>query len=215
MLSQLVLLTFFVLVCSQSFQKKQFDLLQKEQIPDDQDFDFPYIQKIKGGFPSRIHLNFVGSTLHRILRENLFNIYDNNAFVTSFVIHSVVETLELDPHALDLRSAQALVKEATTAILRFQDKNQDSTVPTFCFWPQEYDKDSKLWVQSPTNLKKPLLSFESFEDYVCDKLEKIHFGFLCDKIEELMPMPMNPNMFNIPSDLDDTSVFLANYFQNM
>ncbi|KAL0211915.1 hypothetical protein RCL1_005541 [Eukaryota sp. TZLM3-RCL] len=213
--------TFFVVILSlllvscycTTFQQQQFHHIVKSQFLEDSECRFPHLEKIRGVFPSRIHLNFVGEPLQVFLRESLINVLDSNHFVTAFLIHSIAETVELNPNVIDIPTAQKVIELATTATLRFKDKNFPKDIPAIVFWAQQYDPESGYYIASPNNLLKPLEQFNSFKEYLCHLLKQIHLEFLCDTLDNLLPFDVNPEMFRLPSDLDDTSVFFANYFK--
>lgn len=105
--------------------------LQKEQYQKSSSF-FGLIKHTKGLYGSDVKLNMLdkkNSMFYHFMRENM-NIPDNNMFVTSFVLYSLIEANLLKEIEIDKKSFE----EAVRAILLFQDKNYDKDIPIYTFW---------------------------------------------------------------------------------
>lgn len=104
-------------------------------------------QHIKGLYQSHIHINFVdkkNTYYSSLLRKSFLD--DNNMFVTSFVLYSLIETAELETIQLD----DHLISMSLETLATFRDKNTPYGVPQYNFWPQNFVNGT--WIAQPVNL---------------------------------------------------------------
>ena len=92
-------------------------------------------RKFKGLYDSYVRFNFGSKHNDRLaqwFREN-FHIYDNNQFVSTFVLFSILESYEYGMLDLDTDSVDSTVISLTD---NFIDKNQPNPgTPAYTFWP--------------------------------------------------------------------------------
>ena len=114
--------------------------------------------KDKGLFESNVKLYFHGSFNEFILRE-VFKIFDNNNFATSWITIALLEVHEFDRNKTIID--KEMILNAVKAIGNFDDKNKfNASIQTF--WPQEYNASVATWQSAPHNL----LKFFSLLDYI-------------------------------------------------
>ncbi len=128
----------------------------------------PFVQeeKLKGLYPSFIHLNFhggnsksktefndVGPEMTLLRREIGF--YDNNMFVTAWVSQIMLELTKLGV----IEFPETPLMESLQTLLSFKDKNHPEDTPIYCFWKQiekNLTSNETVWIEWPTNIADPL-----------------------------------------------------------
>jgi len=210
-LCYLVLIYLCLFAYSQNFNTTIHSLLNKikaTQIQHPSSY-FPFVseEKFKGLFPSWIHLNFHGDFPLTLLRRE-FKFFDNNYFVTSWILQMLLEAHQLG--TVDLGQEKTMIKDALDAILKFRDRNFPLTTPITDFWRQKYDSSSGMYIQTPTNIAEPL----KFGVSLAELLEEFAKFLGFHNIYKDMKLVVNElgsllAAFSIPADFDDTSVSLA------
>jgi len=61
----------------------------------------------------------------------MFNVVDNNMFVSTFVLYAILESVEMGAISLQDES----FNNAIDAILSYHDNNHAKGVPIYSFWP--------------------------------------------------------------------------------
>ncbi|KAL4426332.1 hypothetical protein ABPG74_011484 [Tetrahymena malaccensis] len=180
--------------------KQTYSNLQREQAKHDQEFKkFPtQFAKQKGLYSSDIKLNFMDSSnsfFAHLLRES-FSVYDNNMFVTNFVILGLLEASDLGQVQLDNKS----IDEALDALLTFKDKNQkNNTTPVYNFWQQI--NVNGTWQSYPINLENVVDIYNSLPPFI-QKLSSL-FGISPSELKQMV------SSFVIPPDNDDSGINIA------
>lgn len=155
-------------------------------------------QHIKGLYESHIRINFVdkkNTYYTSLLRKNSLD--DNNMFVTSFVLYSLIETAELETVRLD----DHLISMSLETLATFRDKNTPYGVPQYNFWPQHFVNGT--WIAQPVNLI-------NIANMIPSKLPKpIMFIFEKLGLDIIIALKDLVNVFTIPADNDDSSVNMA------
>lgn len=105
--------------------------------------------KESGLFASFIHFNMVGSTVDAALR-NLLAIWDNNGFVTNWVLQMQLEAMRVGAVKLD----DSELFPGLNATLSFKENDDPIDVATMDFW-QEINVNG-TWQQYPVNVAGPI-----------------------------------------------------------
>ncbi|KAJ3446352.1 hypothetical protein M0812_08890 [Anaeramoeba flamelloides] len=164
---------------------------------------FPFSwYKQKGLFESWIHLNMAGDELMKIIRDDV-KFYDNNFFVTGWVVQILVETHRLQTVNVDSK----VIEMALETLLKYSDQNHPD-IPMISFWPQT--KKDNIWYAYPQNLIDPMKESGGFLNMIRKFLTSLHLDGLWDKLKPIFEMvTMSEDAFNIPTDSDDTSINFA------
>jgi hypothetical protein len=169
----------------------------------------PFLQeeKIKGLFPSNVHINFHGDYKLITLRH-LFKFADNNNFVTNWILQMMFEAQQLG--TIDMSQDTQMLTDALNAISLFKDKNFNDGYAITDFWSQKKSKNGQFWYQSPTNIAETMNYGIDIFDLLERLLKILGWESLLQDIESgLGFMNSLKTAFNIPADFDDSSVNLA------
>lgn len=166
----------------------------------------------KGKFQTDIHFNFAGNTTLQLLRS--VGVPDNNMFVSSFVLESVLEALLFSSDLVEpMDDRVQLVMEA---IVELKDKNRSPREPIFGFWPQVWTNGSTpnmsgSFEQWPINLAGGAQNAVNILEWVRTMLIDVNERSLWESFGPMLIGEMEgvQQMMEIPSDADDTSVILA------
>eukprot|EP01129_Flabellula_baltica_P016964 TRINITY_DN925_c0_g2_i1.p1 TRINITY_DN925_c0_g2~~TRINITY_DN925_c0_g2_i1.p1 ORF type:complete len:626 (+),score=134.24 TRINITY_DN925_c0_g2_i1:27-1904(+) len=207
------LLFFFALICATQAQgdlvQQLFHKLKSEQVKHDQSL-IPFIadKKFKGLYPSYVHLNFIGNWSSYFLRND-FSVYDNNAFVTSWITQLLLESHNMGAINLHLDDIQASID----VLENFKDHNLPEKAPIFDFWFQKLNDMGDYYTQWPSNLGYLIDTFEDIEGTLKWFLKTVGLEWVWDDIEPLVHLADDAvKSFDIPPDADDTSVTLGMIF---
>jgi hypothetical protein len=185
-----------------------YNLLQNTQCKKDIPAEPFVIGEDKGLYRSYIHVNVMddyNTIISKSVREYA-KIPDMNMFVTSFVVYALLETYSFDGiPELDVTSLQ----DALNGLLKFQDKNYNSTIPLYTFWKQ-IDING-TWSQHPDNMCNVVEFVDKYNNpKIIDFVEKLGFKELADLLRAGEEMESGfKNAYKIPSDTDDTSINLG------
>lgn len=105
--------------------------------------------KESGLFPSFIHFNMVGGPVDAALR-NLLAIWDNNGFVTNWVLQMQLEAMRLGAVKLDDEE----LFPGLNATIGFKEQDDPVDVGTMDFW-KEINVNG-TWQQYPVNVAGPI-----------------------------------------------------------
>eukprot|EP01117_Protostelium_nocturnum_P014607 TRINITY_DN5574_c0_g1_i1.p1 TRINITY_DN5574_c0_g1~~TRINITY_DN5574_c0_g1_i1.p1 ORF type:complete len:633 (-),score=214.00 TRINITY_DN5574_c0_g1_i1:12-1910(-) len=213
-----LLFVFFCFFVSASSSEKSFTELiqelstkvQSTQISKAQKFEPPFKwSEVKGIYPSQIKLNFVGNPLVYEVRKE-FEIFDNNMFVTVWVLDSLLTARKFNPDLVNLSEEKIL--EALQVISAFRDKNinkkSSDSIPAYNFWSQI--NDNGTWSAFPDNLGMVTADTSSFLDILGTFFDDIFLKSIGKKLEDIANgLTMLSNVFHVPPDFDDSGCNLA------
>jgi hypothetical protein len=151
---------------------------------------------IPGNFTSSIKIHIPNKKENLFPEINLLSIPDDNFFVTSWVVNSLLTNTYLtSDYSIDTQINNAVIAQ----INNFSDGNaKDSSL--ISFWKQVEVKDfqKKYYVAAPQNLLKSIA--------MLNKICPVKYTF-CKNI--LDSINLTSKAFHIPSDTDDTSLNFA------
>ncbi|KAH9489151.1 hypothetical protein Btru_052326 [Bulinus truncatus] len=193
---------------SYTFIDRLLELTSQEQVKTEK----PYIpmkqwHEAKGVYSSGVKLNFHGP-FDMAEARRLFDVFDNNMFVTAWVTSSLLESVKYGDIPLPSNQQLAL---AVQTFSNYHDKNQKYNTSTMSFWPQIYNNTVQYWSCEPDNLESafhltdelPMPLIEAF-------LKVLGLENLVDEIEFLLrDKQIFLRAFHIPPDFDDTYVNLG------
>eukprot|EP00455_Lapot_gusevi_P005163 TRINITY_DN12172_c0_g1_i3.p1 TRINITY_DN12172_c0_g1~~TRINITY_DN12172_c0_g1_i3.p1 ORF type:complete len:643 (+),score=195.28 TRINITY_DN12172_c0_g1_i3:79-2007(+) len=199
---------------AKSFTQVKDDLL-KSLLGDRVSFSTPYIMgptvlpalseaKIKGLFPSWVHVNFPGNPAFKFLRNN-FKFFDNNMFVTGWVMEILLEAQLLG--IVDLSSDDLMVS-LEAMLQNFLDQHSPPDQPIYSFWKQVVINGT--YAAWPENLGRPLEKVLGMENLVHLFLNITGHADLWPQIAQIYERGSDfITAFKIPADFDDSSVCLG------
>jgi len=176
--------------------------ITEAQVQQSQEYIPPFAQwrKLRGIYPSYVHLNFYGAEEYSLARRYI-EFYDNNMFVTNWVSQALLEVSKYGK----INISQAQLLTSVEALGNFKDKNNKQDAPTYSFWPQVLSNGT--WKAFPSNIGEPLEELETFGKVVEELLKSIGLSSLIPYVSPIVEeAEFNLNIFNIPPDADDTSV---------
>lgn len=103
--------------------------------------------------------NFGGP--EQVLIRDIMKFYDNNAFVTLWVVTLQLEAALL-PGGPDVGEEQLSL--ALDAILSYHDRNRENDSSILTFWPQTFNKTSGVWVCDAANIGAIARDEKAFSD---------------------------------------------------
>eukprot|EP01120_Amphizonella_sp_Union-15-10_P013124 TRINITY_DN6057_c0_g1_i1.p1 TRINITY_DN6057_c0_g1~~TRINITY_DN6057_c0_g1_i1.p1 ORF type:complete len:627 (-),score=103.35 TRINITY_DN6057_c0_g1_i1:45-1925(-) len=182
--------------------------ITEAQIKESQNYIPPFIseQKLKGLYPSYVHLNFHGEPEMTALRRDV-KFFDNNMFVTNWVTQVL---LEFDEFGI-ISVPPSQISLSINTLVQFRDKNLPKayTEPLYSFWQQILQNGT--WTAWPTNIAEPLVEYEDLGSVIIEFLKSIGLGFLVPTVKTIFEgLPkFLLSAFIIPPDTDDSSCNLA------
>ncbi|PRP88674.1 hypothetical protein PROFUN_02770 [Planoprotostelium fungivorum] len=188
---------------------KLVDRVQQSQVQIEQSYAPPEWHEQKGIFPSQIKINFFGNPAEKLLRE-YFSIFDNNMFVTVWLLEVLINAQEINPQLIHLN--ETVIQDGLDLLERFRDKNINSGVvdgaPIYVFWSQ-IDKNG-TWSASPDNLNRFITSGEDVLDRIGEILKGVWLPSWGQELEDIASgLKMLSTAFLIPPDLDDSGCNLS------
>ena len=168
---------------------------------------FTYAKKF-GLYESEIRMNIVGDLFVSKLRNSReFGVYDNNMFVTAWIIATLLES-KLYGRIDQLKINETTLEIAIEAINDFHDKNKQKQ-EALTFWPQEFNSTYDMWYCQPDNIHYLIETFEEEPlNELINVLSKLHLNVFAKFIEKLKKN-LDVNIFQIPSDFDDSMINLG------
>ncbi len=200
----------FVAFCSCSAVKEVIAQLSKRvsshQAKTNQSFSPPaHWFKTAGLYDSFVKLNFCCSPEMALARSG-FSIYDENGFVTLWVLELMVDS-QLQFGVAEV--PQEDVEMAVQALAGFRDKNRArGNTTVFSFWPQK--EVNGTWTAWPRNLQELITVEGAMTGFVEKVLKSLHLEHLLAEVESVMGQ-LNAmfSAFRIPADYDDTSAAIV------
>ncbi len=182
------------------------------QVKENTDTRFPkgFIEK-KGLYESWVHFHVKGGLKERIIR-NQFRLYDNNYFVTAWVLITLLESNNFG--YIDDISDQ--LQNSIDQLMNFRDKNNPNS-SIISFWQQEgYNPVKNLYYCYPEGIATiieivsdvmelilKIARYIGFEDAVDRFLKKYNLEGIFGHIEKIIAA------LHIPPDTDDSSLNLS------
>ena len=166
---------------------------------------FSYAKKY-GLFESEIRINIVGDSFVTKLRNSkLFGVYDNNMFVTAWIISTLTDSVAYGN--LKSMDERRLVL-GLDGIGDFNDKNSLNQ-GKFTFWEQEYNYKNNIWFCKPDNIQNLINTFEEkpLEELI-KIFTKLHLKTFSRFISYLKNL-LDIKIFQIPPDFDDSMINLG------
>ncbi|KAK6985584.1 hypothetical protein BgiMline_015171 [Biomphalaria glabrata] len=193
---------------SATFVEKLLELTADDQTKK----DLPYVplkewHRAKGVYSSGVKLNFNGA-LDMAEARRLFDVFDNNMFVTSWVTSTLLEAVKYGGTPAPSNEQLTL---AIQAFSKYHDKNQQYNTSTMSFWPLVFNSTLNYWSCAPDNLVATFDITDELPMNVIEALLKV-LGMenLVDEIEFLLrDKDMYLRAFHIPPDFDDTFINLG------
>lgn len=189
-----------------------YDQVAAQQVKQSSEFKFSHqaVQqwdKQAGLYASYVHINLSGGEFQTFFRHN-FQIFDNNFFVTAWVMESLIHSHDLNPASFNLPATA--ISSALNAELTYYDKNNPNTT-LVTFWPQKAVKG--YYQASPQNLEALFGDVDAARRAALKLCEQKYSVSQCEAfINKFMPADSLTDMedaFHIPSDTDDSSLNLS------
>ncbi|XP_071111910.1 uncharacterized protein [Haliotis cracherodii] len=158
----------------------------------------------QGMWPSDVKMNFHGNPDYALFRQ-IFGIFDNNMFATTYITTCVAEARRhFDPAWYN--QTIGLVMNGINAIKRHHDLNVNYSNSLMTFWPQTYNNDSRVYNSYPVNLNDVIHLTEHLPlNATYAFLESLGLKDVDRIIHELVGMRNASTLeFHLPADFDDT-----------
>jgi hypothetical protein len=161
-------------------------------------------QKLSGIYPSYVKLNFVGPPTAQLMRD-LIGIYDNNGFVTMWILQIMLEAHKFGV----LTVTDEVILYGLNLTLGFKERDDDDETPTQDFWQEVIVNGT--YQQYPVNVAGPIQLIQP----VAAMLQKWcnNSPAICPIVEPFVQFAASLtdflSAFGIPADFDDSGVNLS------
>ncbi|KAI3662052.1 hypothetical protein MP638_005500 [Amoeboaphelidium occidentale] len=167
-------------------------------------------QRQAGLYDSFVHLNFHGDLPVSALLRNGYKFPDDNAFVTMFVVHALVDSMQLNKN---LKVSEHELQAAVHAISTHRDKNKKDVGPLYSFWNQipVFDLNGTLHFKAtPKNIEYPLSDLKTGAVLIKKFADFLRLGDISKFLKGVVSFDdAFRAAFRIPADADDTGANLA------
>ncbi|XP_046380041.2 uncharacterized protein LOC124151566 [Haliotis rufescens] len=158
----------------------------------------------QGMWPSDVKMNFHGNPDYALFRQ-IFGIFDNNMFATTYIMACVAETKRYMDDRWHNDTSYGLMN-GINAIKRHHDLNVNYSNSLMTFWPQTYNDESKVYNSYPVNLNDAIKLTEHLPlNATYAFLERLGLKDVDKIVQEVMRIRgVYTLAFHIPPDFDDT-----------
>ncbi|XP_046380058.2 uncharacterized protein LOC124151576 [Haliotis rufescens] len=175
------------------------------QVPKTKHFFPPFRwDEEQGMWPSDVKLNFHGYPDYVLFRE-LFGIFDNNMFTTTYVMACLVEGRRYI-NSTSYGPTHEEMTNGLNAIKSHHDMNVNYSNSLMTFWPQKYNETLGVYNSYPINLNDLIKTTDAMPlNATYEFLEKLGLKDVEGIIKALMSIRGGYTYaFHIPPDFDDT-----------